>query len=91
MKMLLVIMSHYTPPRELDNHYFWANFIIRDFPKSCREHYGGKEKLSNKKGFNLDGYAGIDKIKTLRNCVNPHLGLHIFNCMLDSKRTLFDK
>jgi len=55
------------------------------FPKGTRGHYAGKEKLSEIKGFDISKYSGIDKIKTLRNCVLPELGLHILN---ESKRNI---
>ena len=75
----------YPPPQEVDNHYFWTNFHIMAFPKGTRGHYAGKEKLSEIKGFDISKYSGIDKIKTLRNCVLPELGLHILN---ESKRNI---
>jgi DNA (cytosine-5)-methyltransferase 1 len=76
------VISYYDPlirPKEMCNHYFWTNFHISDFPSGSREHYGGIEKLSKLKGFNIDKYVGIDKVKTLRNCVQPDLGRHILN------------
>ena len=39
-------------------------------------------------GFDLYRYSGIDKIKTLRNCVEPELGLHIFNCAFSKTKQL---
>ncbi len=65
------------PCLKIDNHWFWTNFHIRSIPKKCREHYGGIEALKKRKGFDIDKYSGIDKEKTLRNCVLPELGLHI--------------
>ena len=63
-------------------HYFWANFWIKPVGgNGTREHYGEMDKLQKIKGFNIDDYKGIDKRKTLRNCVPPELGLHIFNSM----------
>ena len=73
------------PAQEVDNHLFWCNFPIGNFSQGCREHYGGYEALSKIKGFDISKYLGINKIKTLRNCVQPHLGLHILN---ESKRDL---
>lgn len=34
-----------------------------------------------KYGFDLTGYSlkGLDKRQILRNCVNPELGLYVFN------------
>lgn len=85
------VISYYEPlypPQEVDNHYFWTNFFIGDFPKGCREHYGTIEKLSDIKQFDIKKYSGIDKRKILRNCVNPYLGLHIFN---ESKKGLYQE
>ena len=82
------VVSYYEPlypPQEVDNHYFWTNFHIGSFTKGCREHYGGTKKLQENKGFDLSEYKGIDKIKILRNCVEPELGLHILN---ESKRDI---
>lgn len=76
------VISYYEPlirPQEVDNHYFWTNFHISSFPTGSREHYGGYEALSKQKGFCISKYSGIDKIKTLRNCVVPALGEHILN------------
>jgi DNA (cytosine-5)-methyltransferase 1 len=76
------VISFYKPliaPHEVDSHYYWSNFYIRPKTKKSREHYGGEEKLGERKGFNISNYSGINKIKTLRNCVEPEVGLHIFN------------
>ena len=67
------------PAQEIDNHWFWSNFHIPNFPDGCREHYGGYETLVKTKGFDISKYSGINKIKTLRNCVNSHLAKHIFD------------
>jgi len=80
------VVGFYKPlvrPQEFGMHYFWVNFHITPFKIKSREHYGGIEKLQKLKGFNLEKYLGIDKIKTLRNCVEPETGLHILN---ESKR-----
>jgi len=67
------------PPQEIDSHYFWTNFYIRPTAKKSREHFGGFDRLTARKGFDINKYTGINKIKTLRNCVEPETGLHIFN------------
>ena len=67
------------PAQEVGMHYYWSNFYIRKFNIKTREHDGGIEALQSLKGFNLSNYKKIDKRKTLRNCVEPELGLHILN------------
>jgi len=84
------VISYYEPlvkPQELENHYFWANFIIQPLnTKSIREHHAPIDKLEERKGFNLEKYKGIDKRKALRNCVEPETGLHILQCALGLNR-----
>jgi DNA (cytosine-5)-methyltransferase 1 len=77
------VISWYNPlikPFEYREHYYWANFVISGDKNANRCHNGTKEELSKLKGFDLSKYEGIDKIKTLRNCVEPEAGLYIFNC-----------
>ena len=45
-----------------------------------RCHDAGVDVLQQRKGFDLSKYKGIDKIKALRNCVEPETGLHILDC-----------
>ena len=74
------VIAWYDPlitPQEFAQHWFWANFLIRPLDIKSREHYGGIEKLEVKKGFDLSKYNGIDKEKTLRNCVEPETGKRI--------------
>jgi DNA (cytosine-5)-methyltransferase 1 len=70
------------PTIELDRHYFWANFKIQrwQFDKGDRKHNHVKptDKLY---GYDLSKYKiKHDKIKILRNMVNPEVGSHVFNC-----------
>jgi DNA (cytosine-5)-methyltransferase 1 len=85
------VISWYMPlikPREINKHYFWANFPIREIAKQSRNHNGMIKQLEDRKGFNLDKYVGIDKRRILRNCVEPELGLHILNEALEVKEVL---
>ena len=82
------VVSWYKPlikPQEINKHYFWANFYINAIPKKSREHYGDIKTLSDRKGFNIDKYTNIDKRTTLRNCVEPETGKHIFDCAFANK------
>lgn len=85
------VKSWYNPlikPYNIGNHYFWANFYISKKDFEGRKHYGTINELQKRKGFDISNY-NVDKIKTLRNCVEPELGLHIFNCAKKQKqRTL---
>ena len=82
-------------------HLFWCNFRITDLGKkkeisitNCngarrriwKEHI---QSLQEYHGFDLSKYKQIGKhahYKLLANCVNPKLGLHIFNCAFKEKQ-----
>lgn len=89
------VISYYEPlikPFEINNHYFWTNFYISPIKNKSRQHRGSVEELSQLKGFNIEKYKGIDKRKTLRNCVEPKTGEHILKeSMIDYQSQLFDK
>ena len=70
------------PPQQINKHYFWCNFMISPITKESREHNSGHKVLGELKGFDLSKYKGIDRIKALRNCVEPFTGKHILDCML---------
>jgi DNA (cytosine-5)-methyltransferase 1 len=67
------------PPLEINKHYFWSNYYIRQIPKQSRSHMADINELEKRKGFDLNIYNGIDKRKALRNCVEPETGLWVFN------------
>jgi DNA (cytosine-5)-methyltransferase 1 len=77
------VIAFYDPlikPQEVAKHWFWSNFPI---PKTMSDGRGmGKDEnlkdLYKLKGFDLSNYDGIDKMKTIRNCVEPKVALSIF-------------
>ena len=89
------VVAFYEPlikPNRMADHFFWTNFILRDFKGSGRNHHGGVDNLQITKGFNLSKYKGIDKIKTLRNCVEPEVGKHILDLAInpiDLQKSIF--
>jgi DNA (cytosine-5)-methyltransferase 1 len=71
------VASYYKPlikPLIVGRHYFWTNFHITPFKVKTRCHMESNPKLMELKGFDIN-----DKT-LLRNCTEPELGLHIFNC-----------
>jgi DNA (cytosine-5)-methyltransferase 1 len=75
------VISYYEPlikPQEVGSHYFWTNFVLSKIKKESRNHHGNVADLEERKDFDLSKYKGIDKRTVLRNCVEPELGLHIF-------------
>ena len=77
------VISWYKPliePQELQRHYFWANFFIHPIEKIEGDNIarGKVKEWEIKFGFDLKEKTGIEKRKVLRNCVEPKVGLHIF-------------
>jgi len=71
------VASYYKPlitPLVIGRHYFWTNFHITPFDVNTRGHMESNEKLMEIKGFDVN-----DKT-LLRNCTEPELGKHIFDC-----------
>lgn len=84
------VMGWYEPlitPQTSNTHWFWTNFLIPSLPNQSREHYGEIEDLQALKGFDLSSYTGIDKVKTLRNCVEPEVGKQILEYAINPVKT----
>ena len=82
------VIGFYEPlikPQQVGKHYYWCNFNLSNLPKielTGRGMNSDIESLENHyklKGFDLSKFSGIDKLKTIRNCVEPKEALHIFN------------
>lgn len=80
------VKSYYKPlipPQVSGRHYFWSNFKIPKV-KSMGQIGGwrGKNRTQGKNlknlGFDLSGFRYPDKEKLLNNCVDPAVGLAIF-------------
>jgi DNA (cytosine-5)-methyltransferase 1 len=90
------VISYYEPlimPYVSENHYFWSNFHIDNLEKKKRGLI--RTTQDNRIDFMQNNY-NIDlstfdvsnslKSKVLSNCVNPSLGLHIFNSAFKTKQ-----
>jgi len=75
------VQPYYDPliePQKIGRHSFWSNFPIGgDVSKRARVK-DSTNQVASLYGFNLDGYELDDKRKTVRNCVDPKLGKHVF-------------
>jgi len=74
------------PTCKMQRHFFWANFKIKqiqlDETGIIIRNVSANDTVF---GFSLKGRKlKHSKIQILRNCVNPELGLHIFNCAMGS-------
>ena len=83
------VKSYYNPlikPQESGRHFFWSNFNIKDMKFEKLDIRYGKTGGKGY-GFDLNGKKYGDKRKLLRNCVEPKLGLHIFNSAYKSSQS----
>lgn len=79
------------PPTSFGRHYFWTNFYFPIHETDSRG-MGNDENLqerSEKLGFDLSKYKGIDKRLALRDCTEPELGKHILDWALKEDLALF--
>lgn len=89
------VIPFYSPliePQKISRHCFWANFIIhpKDFPPLSKIQ-NDLGKLEKHFGFEIKKYEFLkgDKRILLRNCVEPELGLHIFQEAFREHKQLF--
>ena len=70
------------PTVELDRHLFWSNFAItkKEFDKPEAKHNKVTSKTSRFEINLLNIPLKHRKDQIIRNCINPEIGLHIFNC-----------
>ena len=84
------VRPYYTPlvapSIKLARHLFWCNFYVdmKEFNDNRERHEDIKAK-STVYGFNIEKYNVNNKVKTLRNLVNPEIGLHFLNRALEIK------
>ena len=78
------VVGYYDPlirPQLRGRHYFWSNFLIRDYvcePGKIEE--GTIDYWQEKTGFDLSKYTGVSRRTLLRNCVDSKLANIILDC-----------
>jgi DNA (cytosine-5)-methyltransferase 1 len=68
------------PDSILHRHAYWSNFKIGSFEVTDKRKHNDIKAGSNVYGFNLDKYNIKNKVKILRNMVDPELSNYILNC-----------
>jgi len=69
-------------PQYSGRHCFWSNYHISNFKENRTQEISraNPKYLEKLYGFDLTAYKSSKrKDQVLRNCVNPKLGLHVFN------------
>jgi len=69
------------PGKEIGRHLFWSNFNIPVFKSESNYIHNGSDRTRVEKMlcYDLSKYKIEDKVKILRNCVHPDIGLNILN------------
>ena len=68
------------PAKLIQRHLFWSNFGIENiYIKNDDIRTAQIPDLQKQLNINLENYKLENKRQILRNCVEPELGLHIFN------------
>lgn len=76
------------PTVEISRHLFWCNFSVSKETFSKEKPIAFQTGTNGRYGFNLKGIrAKIDKRKTLRNLVDPEIGLYFLNRALGIKES----
>ncbi len=80
-------IPYYSPlieGKRTGGHIFWSNFDIGEIPFTNRNHRGGTvESLQVRKGLDLSGFPIKNKRQILRNCVEPEVGKHILDAIVN--------
>ena len=72
--------------QECGRHLFWANFIINNRKFPTESHSSSiANKIAKRKGIDPN-FEIANKVKIIRNAVNPELGLHVLNMAFKEKQ-----
>jgi DNA (cytosine-5)-methyltransferase 1 len=78
------VVDFLPPSVEIDRHLFWSNFNISKIDLSNRISPWSVTSNTNIYGFNLSGRKiKHRKDQIIRNCINPELGNHILQCVIN--------
>jgi len=87
------VITYYKPlvvPQKCGRHYFWANFYIHNIKPENTIITAKLEVKQKEIGFSdFEENESITKEQMLNNCVEPELGLHIFQEAFREQNDLF--
>lgn len=78
------------PTARIGRHLFWSNFQIEDL-ETAAQNLRTRNKISDVEALHsidLSAYKVADKRQILRNCVEPEIGQHIFDCAFNAAQTV---
>jgi DNA (cytosine-5)-methyltransferase 1 len=68
------------PTKKLHRHFYWSNFPIGNFQVTDDRKHLDIKVASTVYGFNVKNTNIKNKVKALRNMVDPELGLYLLDC-----------
>lgn len=76
------------PDEVINRHFFWSNFRIPPTDVRCevKIRHAQIPDLEKAFGFSLKEFKITNKRQILRNCVDPHLGMHILESARKSSK-----
>jgi len=72
--------------QKIGRHLFWSNFHIGGDLQFDIKIHDGVAELESEYGYDLTGYDLENRRKTIRNCVHPKLGKHIFDAAVSERQ-----
>lgn len=91
------VTSYYDPliePQRIGRHYIWSNCQIPDFEgRSIQFKTNGEYKVwADMYGFDVsDVDLGVRKDQALKNCVDPKLGKHVYDSVMNTQQTTLSR
>lgn len=71
------------PTKKLHRHFYWANFPIGNFEVTDERKHLDIKVNSEVYGFKVNDSDIKNKVKALRNMVDPELGAYILDCAMN--------
>ena len=89
------VRPYYEPllsPQKIGRHYVWSNFAIPPIkiPSTMIRNKNKISELEESLGYDLFSYRMKNKRQVLRNCVEPEVGMHIFDAFLGTRMECYE-
>lgn len=79
------------PSIQIGRHFFWCNFNVKKI-QTKKEKPIAYQDSNERFGFNLKkGNLGFEKRKSLRNLVDPKIGLHFLNEAMGNEKSVSEQ
>lgn len=83
------VIPYYTPLIDgvkIGRHIFWSNLQLQKIKVKPRGNFSDARKLANSMGFDYERLDGCNKLRTLRNCLEPEIATYIFEVLKEASK-----